>query len=122
MKDIFDNPILCSKCNVKMKPVGLIKNGFKIRAMQCPKCGEKIFHPIDIEKFKKYSNLKQKNFHVKLRMVGNSYAVSIPKEIVNFMNQQEKVMNELVNLCFEDIGRLSLNFGNIGRFKKTKFD
>jgi hypothetical protein len=42
--------------------------------------------------------------------VGNSYAVSIPKEIVSFMNEQKKIMDEMVKLCFEDFGRLSLNF------------
>ena len=31
-----------------------------------------------------------------MRLVGNSYAVSIPREIVNFMNQQEKMMDEML--------------------------
>ncbi len=125
MKDIFDNPILCSKCGVKMQPLDIIKNGFRLRAVQCSKCGEKIFHPVDLEKYKHYHDLKKKNFSVKLRMVGNSYAVSIPKEIVDFMNQQEKIMNKLVNLCFEDFGRLSLNFRKINKLKtlnKNKLD
>ena len=47
-----------------------------------------------------------------MRFVGNSYAVSIPKEIVDFMNEQEKVMDHMVRLCFEEFGRISLNFGN----------
>ena len=46
-----------------------------------------------------------------MRLVGNSYAVSIPKEIVSFMEHQEKIMDEMVRLCFEDFGRVSLNFG-----------
>ena len=45
-----------------------------------------------------------------MRLVGNSYAVSIPKEIVLFMREQEKMMNDMVRLCFEDMGKLSLNF------------
>ena len=47
-----------------------------------------------------------------MRLVGNSYAVSIPKEIVSFIREQEKIMDNMVRLCFEDFGRLSLNFGN----------
>ena len=54
--------------------------------------------------------LKNKEYKVKMRLVGNSYAVSIPKEIVLFMRQQERLMDEMVRLCFEDFGRLSLNF------------
>jgi hypothetical protein len=45
-----------------------------------------------------------------MRFVGNSYAVSIPREIVNFMKEQEKIMNNMVRLCFEDFGKLSLDF------------
>lgn len=111
MTDIFDNTILCKKCGTKMKKVRLDKNGFVFRAMICPKCNLKIIHPVDEEEYRKFTNLKNKTFNVKMRLVGNSYAVSIPKEIVSFMREQEKIMNEMVKLCFEDIGRLSLNFG-----------
>jgi len=52
-----------------------------------------------------------------MRLVGNSYAVSIPKEIVSFMNEQEKIMDSMVKLCFEDIGRLSLNFAEAQKRK-----
>ena len=43
-------------------------------------------------------------------MVGNSYAVSIPRQIVDFIKEQEKVMNNMVSLCFDDPFKLSLNF------------
>ena len=78
--------------------------------MICPKCNEKIIHPSDETEYNKFADLKNKEFHVKMRLVGNSYSVSIPKEIVLFMREQEKIMNDMVKLCFEDIGKLSLNF------------
>jgi len=52
-----------------------------------------------------------------MRLVGNSYAVSIPKEIVSFMSEQEKIMDNMVKLCFEEMGRLSLNFGETQKRK-----
>ena len=112
MSDIFDNTILCGKCGKKMQKAQLVKNGFSFRMVICPneKCKEKIIHPTDEHEYNKFINLKNKEFRVKMRLVGNSYAVSIPKEIVSFMNEQAKVMNEMVRLCFEDFGRLSLNF------------
>ena len=110
MVDIFDNTILCNKCNTRMKKADVVKHGFVFRAVVCPKCEEKIIHPVDEQRYNRFKNLKNKEFRVKMRLVGNSYAVSIPKEIVLFMNQQEKAMNEMVKLCFEDMGRLSLNF------------
>ncbi|MCL5018315.1 MAG: hypothetical protein M1416_00920 [Candidatus Pacearchaeota archaeon] len=110
MTDIFDNTILCRKCNTKMQKAKIAKNGFLFRAVICPKCNEKIIHPADEQEYHKFVNLKNKEFHVKMRLVGNSYAVSIPKEIVSFMKEQEKIMDDMVRLCFEDMGKLSLNF------------
>jgi hypothetical protein len=108
--DIFDNPILCKKCGIKMKKAELSKNGFILRLVICPKCHAKIIHPVDEQEYTKFINLKHKTFDVKMRLVGNSYAVSIPKEIVLFMRQQENIMNNMVKLCLEDIGKLSVNF------------
>jgi len=111
MADIFDNTILCRKCNAKMNKTELVKNGFVLRVIVCPKCGSKIIHPTDEQEYNKFIKLKNKEFRVKMRLVGNSYAVSIPKEIVSFIREQEKIMDNMVRLCFEDFGRLSLNFG-----------
>ena len=115
MNDIFENTILCNKCNAKMQKANLTKNGFLLRLMVCPKCSEKIIHPVDEGEYKKFINLKNKEFRVKMRLVGNSYAVSIPKEIVVFMNHQKKIMDDMVRLCFEETGRLSLNFDKLKR-------
>lgn len=117
MSDIFDNPILCKKCNKRMKKINISKDGFNLRAVICNDCGEKILHPLDQEKYNKFKNLKNKDFRVKMRLVGNSYAVSIPKEIVSFMEEQKKIMNEMVRLCIEDFGKLSLNFNLIDELK-----
>ena len=108
--DIFENTILCKNCNKKMQPATLNKNGFELRTIKCDKCRNQITHPQDLKEYEDFQNIKKKNFKVKLRYVGNSYAVSIPREIIDFMNEQEKQMNEMVNLCMEDFHRLSLNF------------
>jgi hypothetical protein len=108
--DLFDHTILCSKCEKKMQRGFLTKQGFQIRAMMCLKCGEKVLHPEDLAAAEEFSNLRKKDFRVKLRLVGNSYAVSIPREIVDFMHHADKQMDEMVDLCFEEMGRISLNF------------
>ena len=95
-----------------MQKAQIVKNGFLLRAMVC-KCGEKIIHPNDEQEYNKFINLKNKEFRVKMRLVGNSYAISIPKEIVSFMREQENIMDDMVKLCFEQMGRLSLNFKDI---------
>ncbi len=113
MTDIFDNTILCKKCDSKMQRTSINKDGFLIRLMLCPKCGNKLVHPVDEQEYKRFMNLKNKEFRVKMRLVGNSYAVSIPKEIILFMRAQEKLMDDMVRLCFEESGRLSLNFDEL---------
>lgn len=115
MADIFDHKILCKKCDSLMEPVTIIRNGFKLRAIVCPNGHEKIIHPQDEEEYKKYKELKGKEFRVKMRIIGNSYAVSIPKEIVSFMQEQEKIFDDMVKLCFENKGRLSLTFNDLNK-------
>lgn len=110
MSDLFDNTVLCKDCGKKMLPVTIIKNGFRMRALRCIPCSNEIIHPQDLKEYSDFQDLKKKNFRVKLRFVGNSYAVSIPREIIDFMNEQDNKMNEMVDLCFEEIGRISLHF------------
>ncbi len=95
-----------------MKPILVRKNGFNIRALVCEDCKNQILHPEDLKEYSNFENIKKKSFKVKLRFVGNSYAVSIPREIIDFMNEQENEMNEMVDLCLEEIGRVSLHFQN----------
>ncbi len=103
-----------------MQKAKVAKNGFLFRAVVCPKCREKIIHPVDEQEYNKFINLKNKEFRVKMRLVGNSYAVSIPKEIVSFIRDQEKIMDDMVRLCFEDFGKLSLNFSEANKLKVKK--
>jgi hypothetical protein len=118
--DIFDNPILCKKCNTRMKKAEISRNGFILRAMVCMKCNERVIHPVDEQEYNKFINLKNKQFRVKMRIVGNSYTVSIPKEIVSFIREQEKMMDDMVKLCFEEAGRVSLNFEEMRRKNAQK--
>ena len=93
-----------------MKPGLVSKNGFNLRTLKCDKCNEVIIHPVDKREYEEFMRLKNKEFEVKMRMVGNSYAVSIPREIVDFMHESEKMMNDMVRLSFDNANRLSLMF------------
>lgn len=110
MTDIFNQKILCEKCGKQMKQEKINKEGFLMRAVKCPKCKSIILHPADLAEYDRWKNLKAKQYRVKLRLVGNSYAVSIPREIVNFMREQEKAMDEMVKLAFDEAKKLSLVF------------
>lgn len=116
--DLFNETIMCKDCGKKMSKTTSIKNGFKIRTLHCSKCKKRLYHPADIERYKRFLKLKQQPFNVKLRVVGNSYTVSIPREIINFqekmhqeMKKQMEDMNKFVRLCLEGPKRISLLFG-----------
>lgn len=115
--DLFDEIISCKDCGRKMLKSEISKNGFRIRTLECNKCGKRLYHPSDLEEYKKFLRLKQRPFSVKLRMVGNSYTISIPREIINFqeelhreMKRQFEKMNKIVRLCLEEPSKLSLLF------------
>jgi len=110
MEDIFDNLILCKNCKKTMEQELVTKNGFNLRIMRCKKCNDFVVHPVDKQEYDEFMRLRKKDFEVKMRMVGNSYAVSIPREIVDFMKEQENMINDMVRLNFEEAGRLSLMF------------
>ncbi len=129
MTDIFDARIVCKNCNKEMEKSLINRKGLDLRAVKCNDCGEVIVHPADLNNLEHYNNLKGKTFHVKLRMVGNSHAVSIPKEIVDFFNdfnkQTKKDMSDMVKLCFEDFKKLSLIFDDwedIKRNEERRYD
>lgn len=114
MTDIFDARIMCKKCNKEMKSTIVNRNGLELRAVECSQCRDNIIHPADLNGSEHFNNLKGKTFNVKLRMVGNSHAISIPKEIIEFVNERHgemrRDMDDMVRLCFEDFDRLSVRF------------
>ena len=117
MKDIFESIILCKDCKRKMEKGVMLKEGFTLRYVYCPKCKEKIWHPQDMMEYEQFRNLKKKQFKVKLRIVGNSYAITLPREIINFIKEIEKEFNikkeQEVKLMIDEIGKLNLVFEEI---------
>ena len=122
MADVFDQKILCNGCNKVMKKSEISKDGFILRIMICKNCNEKVIHPVDQQDYNRFKTLKNKEFRVKMRLVGNSYAVSIPKEIVRFMKEQEDVMDDMVKVCLEEFGRISLSFNRCNHLNKDKIN
>lgn len=113
--DIFDAEILCKQCKKEMKQTVVERDGFELRAVECPQCRQQIIHPADLNGLEHFRQLRGKTFNVKLRVVGNSHAISIPKEIVEFIEDQHRQMrrqmDDMVRLCFEDFDTLRVRFG-----------
>lgn len=107
MKDLFDTIIICKNCNERTEKGSVIKDGFELRSWKCPSCGEIWIHPADLKEYEDFKKIKQKEFQVKLRMVGNSYTVSIPKEIIEF---GEIKKDKIVKVCLDQPEKVTLSF------------
>lgn len=120
MKDIFDHTVLCSKCNSKTRKNTSVKDGFKLRVLECPKCSSVIYHPADIKDYEEFKRLKSRDFNVKLRMVGNSFCVSIPKEFINFRREFERDFKDLVRLNLEGPDKIGMFFVRRKVYKRPR--
>jgi nitrate reductase beta subunit len=110
MAEIYDTLIVCDSCNVKTRKETINREGFELRAWVCPSCKKHWYHPTDIEDYKRYQILKQRDFEVKLREVGNSWVVSVPKEIIRF---EEISATKLVRLNVDEPGKVVLRFTQV---------
>lgn len=105
MEDIYDTTLVCDKCKKPTTKSYVMKNGFKIRTWYCPQCRKQWYHPGDQEAYKSFMNLKRRDFEVKLRQVGNSWAVSIPKEIIRF---EDITHTKVVKISMDQPGKIVL--------------
>ena len=110
MADIFNAKVLCDECNTRMEKTNVLRGGFNVRALECPQCGKNYLHPEDEYKLEQFSKLKNKHFQVKLRMVGNSYTVSIPREIIDYQDDIQKRLNKMLFIALEEPEKLSIFF------------
>lgn len=113
MSDIYDNKIICNRCDNETLKAHIVRDGFKIRAWTCKPCNQVWEHPSDKQDYENFSRIRNKRFRVKLRMVGNSYTVSIPKEIIEFekdMIKELENMDKIVRMSLEKPRKLSLFF------------
>ncbi len=107
MKDIYDGTLVCPKCKKSTIKSYKMKSGFKIRIWSCPECGEETEHPADTDAYKEFMDIKRRDFEVKLRPVGNSWTVSIPKEIIKF---EEVSQTKVIRMSLNEPGKLTLFF------------
>ena len=75
-----------------------------------------------MQEYENFQKLKNKEFKVKLRLVGNSYTVSIPREIIEFEEEMRREIDDVIRISLDGPERLSLFFsGKLKRFMKDDF-
>ena len=107
--DLFNHPILCNSCTALTNLGSINREGFQIRTLECPQCEKIIYHPLDIKEYEKFKKLKNKDFGVKLRFVGNSYCVSIPRQIIRYF-EHESQNKKTVKMSIEGPDKIVMYF------------
>ena len=113
MADLYETTIVCDSCNKKTEKTAIPREGYTLRGWTCPSCKRTWLHPEDELEYAEFKKLRNREFNVKLRMVGNSYAVSIPREIIDFEQEMEEMthqMDQMLRLMLEEPGKLSIFF------------
>jgi transposase-like protein len=110
MKDINQATITCNKCNKAAVKSLIKKEGFNLRSWKCPLCHDQWAHPLDLEEYNRFKRMTKKTYQVKLRLVGNSYAVSIPREIIDFQEEMLSEIDQIIKMSLETPEKLSLFF------------
>lgn len=110
MEDIYDATMFCDKCKKSTTKSYKMKDGFKIRIWSCPECGKTWPHPSDMNNYTDFMDIKKRDFEVKLRPVGNSWTVSIPKEIIKF---EAVSQTKVITMSLDEPGKLTLFFRRV---------
>ena len=74
--------LICWKCNLSMKRITDIFQGFKVNAWKCVKCKDIVYDEADIQPILKYNKLtSSKKVTSKVGVLGKSKILRIPKSI-----------------------------------------
>ena len=110
MNDLFTTTVMCDACNKKTTKGFVVKDTCHLRVWKCDTCHKVWYHPNDLQEYQEFKKIRGKTFQVKLRMVGNSYTVSIPREIIEFQEDLQQHINKILYLTLEEPEKLSIFF------------
>lgn len=105
MKKLEPKDKLKCQCGEWAEPDNFNVNGFKVRGWSC-RCGEKYFHPEDIEPILTLSALKREGLIGKVSKVGNSYSVRLPARLVKALRLK---IGMPLNIQIKDTNKIELS-------------
>lgn len=86
----FENLKIKCECGGNMEKIKTEWKGIEVRGWRCKKCNEEVLNPIDAQKALEIEKARKKNLlTVKLRKVGKSNIVTVPRPIIEAENLKE---------------------------------
>jgi len=89
---------MASRCTVKYR-------NYEVRGWVCKKCKKEYIHPEDSLKVSKLEALKKSHLRVKIRTVGQSLVITLPKEIAELYGLEK---GETVELSPENMKKIEI--------------
>jgi len=80
-RDIWEADAKCPACRVKMKKTAVTIQEISVRTWQCTKCGEELYHPVDIDKALLINKLKCQAAEVTVGELRDAPYVRFPKKM-----------------------------------------
>jgi hypothetical protein len=108
MKKIDPEDKLRCQCGEWAKPDNFRVEGTKIRGWSC-RCGEKYFHPEDIEPLLTLNMIKRQGLVGKISKVGNSYGVRLPVRLVKALRLK---IGTPLNIQVKDASHIELSIAS----------
>lgn len=93
---------MASKRTIKYKD-------YEVRGWVCEKCKKEYIHPEDSLKISKLEALKKEHVKVKIRTVGQSLVITLPKEVAEVYDLEK---GETVELLPENFKKLRIALGD----------
>ena len=90
---------MASKSAVKYKD-------YEVRGWICKKCKKEYMHPEDSIKISRLEELKKSGIKVKIRTVGQSLVITLPKELANLYGLEQ---GETVELSPENFRKIEIS-------------
>ena len=86
----LENVTINCTCGGHMKTINTTWKDIDVRGWKCAKCGEELINPEDAQKALEIERARKKNLlTVKLRKVGKSSVVTIPRTLIEAENLKE---------------------------------
>lgn len=104
-KDMEKEIVKCV-CGEWTKPKMFRIEGFDVRGSDCPKCQEAYLNSADANIVYKFNQLKNQKLKATVTTTGNSYAIRIPKALVDLFKLKK---GEKINISLKDLHTIQIN-------------
>jgi hypothetical protein len=105
-KKELEKEIVKCVCGEWTKPKMFKIDGFEVRGSECPKCKEGFLNGEDANLVYKFNQLKNQELTATVTTTGSSYAIRIPKALVDLLNLKK---GEKINISLKDLHTIQMS-------------